>query len=271
MSDFYGLYGFYGCGAWPAWAGSYLIDRGWRGLGWLAGNRPAATHFLLLRQKKVSKEKATRLAGAPAGQPVSGGPSGGPRKLATLRQRAALIPLGPPDTGPVRTGKGEKYQYQYQYQYQANGSNVGANQPAAISAINPIATHARTTCARSTFFLKSAENSFLSVSVSVSDPDPAFAPAPPRSGWACAVSKKRDQGRALSERNAVKRVCAAPRFLLTAQVARSAAKGPRQPGRLSFAYFSLAKQRKVSRPPGETGPGTQNNQQSSRHFGETRP
>ncbi|RIX77936.1 hypothetical protein D3H34_17855 [Acidovorax cavernicola] len=34
------------------------------------------------------------------------------------------------------------------------------------------------------------------------------------------------------------------------QVARSAAKGRRQQGRLSFAYFSLAKQRKVGRPPG---------------------
>ena len=232
------------------------------GGGRVSARRP--THFLLLRQKKVSKEKATRLAGAPAGQPVSGGPSGGPRKLASLR--CAQTARGPDPAWPTRprpsqNGWGKKYQYQYQGQ--ANALNVGANQPATTFAINSIATHARTTCTRSAFCFKSKANTRPYVCVPV--------PALPRPGWACAVSKKRDQGRALSERNAVKRVCADPRFLLTAQVARSAAKGPRQPGRLSFAYFSLAKQRKVSRPPGETGPGTQNNQQSSRHFGETRP
>ena len=31
---------------------------------WLAGNRPSATHFSLLRQRKVSKRKATRLSGS---------------------------------------------------------------------------------------------------------------------------------------------------------------------------------------------------------------
>ncbi len=38
------------------------------------------------------------------------------------------------------------------------------------------------------------------------------------------------------------------------QVARSAAEGHARQGRLSFGYFSLAKQRKVPRPPGETRP-----------------
>ena len=41
------------------------------------------------------------------------------------------------------------------------------------------------------------------------------------------------------------------------QVARSAAKGHAQQGRLSFGYFSLAKQRKVPRPPGrDPAPGS---------------
>jgi hypothetical protein len=43
---------------------------------------------------------------------------------------------------------------------------------------------------------------------------------------------------------------ARPRETRAPQVARSAAKGRRQWGRLSFAYLSLAKQRKVGRPPG---------------------
>ncbi|MEO7232005.1 MAG: hypothetical protein ABIW96_04780, partial [Polaromonas sp.] len=46
--------------------------------------------------------------------------------------------------------------------------------------------------------------------------------------------------------NAVKRVCADPRFSGAAQVARSEAKGPRQPGRLFFGDFLLAKQEKVT-------------------------
>jgi hypothetical protein len=68
-----------------------------------AGSRPAATHFLLLRQNKVSKEKATRSLG-PFGQPALIEKSGGPRKLAALKQRAALIPLFSIITGPARTG-----------------------------------------------------------------------------------------------------------------------------------------------------------------------
>ena len=55
----------------------------------------------------------------------------------------------------------------------------------------------------------------------------------------------------LFERSAQRVVssAAAPRTRAP-QVARSAAKGRSRQGRLSFAYFSLAKQRKVGRPPG---------------------
>jgi hypothetical protein len=52
---------------------------------WLAGNGPAASNFLLLRQKKVTKEKATRSLGplrfAP-GQPAVLDCGGVSRKLA---------------------------------------------------------------------------------------------------------------------------------------------------------------------------------------------
>jgi hypothetical protein len=83
-------------------------------------------------------------------------------------------------------------------------------------------------------------------------PNPGPALPPPRSGWACDDREKRDQGRALFERNAVKRVCADPRFSRAAQVARSEAQEPRQPGRLSLLTF-FGEAKKASRPPGETG------------------
>ena len=76
-----------------------------------AGGSPAATHFLLLRQKKVSKEKATRLSGSL--RFASGGlrcpkKNGGRHKLGyhcvALRQRAALIPFFRGIAGPDRTG-----------------------------------------------------------------------------------------------------------------------------------------------------------------------
>ena len=70
-----------------------------------ARGSPAARHFLLLRQKKVTKEKATRSLG-PFGQPVNWAKNGGPRKLASLRQRAALLPILAKFRGPARTGFG---------------------------------------------------------------------------------------------------------------------------------------------------------------------
>jgi hypothetical protein len=56
-----------------------------------------------------------------------------------------------------------------------------------------------------------------------------------------------DQGRACLSR---RRVSRGPHEKRAPQVARSEAKGRPQQGRLFFAYFLLAKQKKVSRPPG---------------------
>ena len=49
LPDFYVFYGFCAC---PACVGSYLIDSGFRCMGLLAGGSPAATHFLLAKQKQ---------------------------------------------------------------------------------------------------------------------------------------------------------------------------------------------------------------------------
>ncbi|MDO9358123.1 MAG: hypothetical protein Q7T70_03905, partial [Polaromonas sp.] len=64
----------------------------------LAGGCPAASTFLLLRQKKVTKEKATLLSASPLryrceGKPAMLGPAGVELELTTLRQSLALIRL----------------------------------------------------------------------------------------------------------------------------------------------------------------------------------
>ena len=92
------FYAFYGSCALSMGADSYLIDSifGYLFVVGLAGGSPAATHFLLLRQKKVSKEKATLLSATPSlryGAPCGTRFRRGPRKLASLKQRAALIRL----------------------------------------------------------------------------------------------------------------------------------------------------------------------------------
>ena len=68
----------------------------------------------------------------------------------------------------------------------------------------------------------------------------------------------------LSEARKREASSAAPPRARASQVARSEAKGHGQWGRLSFAYFSLARQRKVGRPPGRT-PGQPRSQAPHRH------
>ena len=58
------------------------------------------------RPKESNQRKGYPQSGAPAGQPVNLAKTGGPRKLASLRQRAALLPILAKFTGPARTGFG---------------------------------------------------------------------------------------------------------------------------------------------------------------------
>ena len=74
------------------------------------------------------------------------------------------------------------------------------------------------------------------------------------------AQRQAEQGRAcLSEAS-----LHGPRLARASQAARSEAEGQGQWGRLSFAYFSLARQRKVGRPPGRT-PGQPRSQAPHRH------
>ena len=245
------FYAFYGVCAFPACVGSYLIDSGFRasslvwrwvdlslgfrGVGLLAGGSPAATHFLLLRQKKVSKEKATRLSGSlrfASGNlrcPKKTGVGANSLHCVTLKQRAALIPFFSVITGPDRTGQaGNEIRT-------AEQPDSHRDQVSTLNATNSIASCAGSTCGNGTFYAQTRV--FAPVSVSVSAPASPVLAGPVLTGKSGIRA-----ARCLSRR----RVCADPRFCPSAQVARSEAKGPRQPGRLSFAYFSLAKQRKVS-------------------------
>jgi hypothetical protein len=268
LPDFYAFYGVCAC---PAFASSYLIDSdsggstsawlrvdlglGLRCLGLLAGGSPAATYFSLLRQKKVSKRKATRLSGSlrfASGNlrcPKKTGVSANSLHCVALKQRAALIPFFRVITGPARTG-------------QSGNEVLTAEQPNShrfqvlaqtitLSATNSIAACESAACARGTFYTKTSDCCVALLCVFLLPPLgegrdgglPESAPASPvLAGPVMSGKSGIRAARCLSRR----RVCAAPRFCRSSQVARSEAKGPGQPGRLSFAYFSLAKQRKVS-------------------------
>ena len=76
----------------------------------LAGLARRATHFSLLRQRKVSKRKATRSLGPCASLRATCAARqkrGSAQTRLRLKQRAALIPFFPVITGPARTGGGE--------------------------------------------------------------------------------------------------------------------------------------------------------------------
>ena len=76
----------------------------------MAGGSPAATHFLLLRQKKVSKEKATPLSASPTlryGATCGARSSRGRARTRCAQTIARPDPSGPPLLGAARRGWGE--------------------------------------------------------------------------------------------------------------------------------------------------------------------
>ena len=79
---------------------------------------------------------------------------------------------------------------------------------------------------------------------------PAAVPVPPVPQLPCRRAEERS-GRRIKQDACLSEASLQPARLARApQVARSAAEGHAYQGRLSLAYFSLATQRKVSRPPG---------------------
>ncbi len=232
LPDFYAFYGVFAC---PACVSSYLIDSGFRCVGLLAGGCPAATHFSLLRQRKVSKRKATRLSGSlrfASGNlrcPKKTGVGANSLHCVALKQRAALIPFFQCIAGPDRTGQaGMKIRT-------AKQPNSHCALTSILNAINSIAGCAASACGKGTFYAQTR----VPASASVPAPAPA---SPVLAGPVMSGKSGIRAARCLSRR----RVCADPRFCRSSQVARSAAKGPGQPGRLFFGDFLLAKQKKVT-------------------------
>ena len=182
-----------------------------------AGGCPAATHFLLLRQKKVSKEKASRMR----------------RPYAALRARCVARSV----RGLARTRlrlKQSRALIRPALRYSPTHNGVGGS--AARPALPGIAASGETVVSPVQCGAQRHEHCL---------------PLSPPSGCAEEHRARRIRtGDCLSRR----RVRARPRLDRAPQVARSAAKGRIQRGRLFFAYFLLASQKKVSSRRATPGP-----------------
>ena len=198
----------------------------------------------LLRQRKVSKRKATRLSGSlrcAAGNlrcPGKTGVGANSLHFVTLKQRAALIPFFRGITGPDRTGQsGNEIRT-------AEQPNSHRAQTSAINATNSIACCADTACAKGTFYAQA--------------PVPASESAPASPVLAGPVLDKESRIRAarcLSEAS-----LRGPRLSSSSTGCPKRSVGTQTAGRLSFAYFALAKQRTSESPPGDAGQQSQEEQ-----------
>ena len=182
-----------------------------------------ATHFLLLRQKKVSKEKASRSPGRCA-VPCAARAERGRAELACGSDNARPDPLAAALLSPATR--------------QVSGTGSDAQPPEGVPLTQNAADLAQSVRHRCP----------LEDVAPIAHPGVYSLFAVMR--WRVAQGQA-DQGwRCLSEASSAR-----PRLVRATQRTRRAAHS----ARLSFAYFSLAKQRKVGRPPGRdpTRPASQ--------------
>ena len=201
------------------------------------------SNFLLLRQKKVTKEKATPLSASlrfASGNLRCSRPAGSRSnslRFTTLRQSRALI------RWPLRSSA----------HTEGSGSRTATR---AIASLGPV-LWAQAPCAgRSIFGVERSDdpNGCLAVHPLLAAP----AAGRLRGGTRVGARVLRDLTRRGCPSGAAQQQSefhGAPRNRPAAGLPRSAAQGSQTGGRLSFGYFSLAKQRKVPRPPGRT-PGS---------------
>ena len=227
LPDFYAFYAVCAC---PACVFSYLIDSGLRCMDLLAGGCPAASNFLLLRQKKVTKEKATRLSGSlrfASGDlrcPEKTGVGANSLHCVSLKQRAALIPFFRGIAGPDRTGQaGNEIQT-------AEQPNSHRAQVSTLNATNSIAGCAGSACGKGTFYAQTR--------VSASVPAPA---SPVLAGPVLGEESRIRAARCLSEAS-----LRGPRLSSSSTGCLKRSARPQTAGRLFFGDFLLAKQKKVT-------------------------
>ena len=204
------------------------------------------SNFLLLRQKKVTKEKATPLSASlrfASGNLRCSRPAGSRSnslRCASLRQSRALI-RWPLCSSAHTEGMGE-----------SNSQTA----PRAIASLGPLLWVQAPCAARSLFGVERSDdpNGCLGVHPLLAAP----AAGRLRGGMGARAPMLRDLTRRGCLSGAAQQQSefhGAPRNRTAAGLPRSAAQGSQTGGRLSFGYFSLAKQRKVPRPPGRN-PGS---------------
>jgi hypothetical protein len=267
------LLAFYASSPLDTGAASYVIDSvfGFLVLVWLAGGSPAASHFLLLRQKKSNQRKGDPTVCVPSlryGQPAVLGPAGVSCKLAALRQARSLIRLALRSSAHTE-GLGERGRERNRGQIQIRGlapSPFGGRLgwgPAAgkLQQVNS-SSHLKTACC-------------------IESPNPApiqRAPIPTFPQWGKELtgflrSRIRSQpvlaGPVMRKKNGIRAARSlseaslrGPPFFLRSAGCPKRSAGTQTAGRLFFAYFLLAKQKKVSRrraTPGQQPPAAQQN------------
>ena len=201
------------------------------------------SNFLSLRRKKVTKERATPLSASlrcASGNLRCSRPAGSRSnslRCASLRQSRALI------RWPLRSSA----------HTEGCGSGTAAR---AIASLGPSSSVQVPRAGRSATGVERSDdpNGFLGVHPLLA------APAAGRlwGGMGVEAPMLRDLTRRGCPSGAAQQQSefhGAPRKRTAAGLPRSAAQGSQTGGRLSFGYFSLAKQRKVPHPPGRT-PGS---------------
>ncbi|MET3493088.1 hypothetical protein ABIC90_000121 [Variovorax boronicumulans] len=242
--------------------------------GRVSARRP--TYFLLLRQKNVSKEKATLLSATPSlryGATCGARVSRGLAQTRCAQTRARPDPRNAALLGAYRRALGcaiAALGFQHNSGHRCArlapsplGERVGvrvcgvANRALCLPPSQPSPSGGRGKSG-----LPSEAKARMKPEAERSKGPCGLHPS------GCAEERSGSRIRARSCLSATKwsEFCETPRTASTAGCPVATRRGRRQRGRLSFAYFSLAKQRKVGRPPGrDPAPEQQPRQPANAH------
>ena len=171
-----------------------------------AGGSPAARHFSLLRQRKVTKRKATLLSAT--------------LRCATGTLRCSVQPGSRANSPAAQTSTSPD----------PSGLPLLGASKRGLETNNP-----------NTKFQKPQVRAMAGTCFGIGFRYPHSCLSRP--GWACAAQGKRDQGRALFEPQASLR---GPPLSLSSAGCPKRSEGTQTAGRFFFGYFLLAKQKKVT-------------------------